>query len=207
MTTENSSRGALNPLPSSSPRDTTQHHYSQCDSTGKPTEKKKRLNLDSSLHQKDWTSSNLATQSSSSPTNVHTTQIQAQSVPLRPKLVPVFKCKPVNAIEVHSVNRLTAVVRPLSSTCMSSSSVSHCSTSPVHVNQIYKPSVPQRVTLPFSKSKEDTRILPPLPLVQTIPQIMPEIPNNTGVSKLCKKAVTARNITLMMIIKIWGLIY
>ncbi|XP_021325933.3 uncharacterized protein C18orf63 homolog [Danio rerio] len=180
LTTENSSRGVLNPLPSSNPRDTTKHHYSQCDSTGKPTEKRKRLNLDSSLHQKDWTSSNLATQFSSSPTNIHFTQIQAQYVPPRPKLVPVFNCKPVNATEVYSANRLTAVVRPLSSISISSSSEPHCSTSPARVNQITRPSVPQRMTLPFSKSKADTRILPPLPFSQTIPQIVPQIPSNTG---------------------------
>ncbi len=202
MTTENSSRAVLNQLPSSCPRDAAQHRYSQCDSTGKQTEKKKRSSLDLSLDQKGWTSSNLATQSSSSPTNLHFTQIQSQSALPRPKLVPVFKNKfhthHGNVTEMLAAKRqqglegqkLTAVIRPLSSACLSSSSKPHYSTPPASSNQFSRPPAPKRMTLPFSKSKEKTNsgvdaIIPPLPLVQTQPHIMPEIPSNRGVSELC----------------------
>ncbi|XP_016347419.1 uncharacterized protein C18orf63 homolog isoform X1 [Sinocyclocheilus anshuiensis] len=197
VTTENSSRAVLNQLPSSCPREAVQHRSSQCDSTGKQTEKKKRSSLDSSVDQKGWTSSNLATQSSSSPTNVHFTRIQSQSALPRPKLVPIFKNKShtrhVNVTEMLAVKqqqgpeeqKLTAVRRPLSSTCLSSSSKPHCSTPPASSNQFSRPPAPERMTLPFSKSKEKTNsgvtgILPPLPLVQMQPQIMPEIPSNRG---------------------------
>lgn len=187
VTTENSSRAVLNQLPSSCPRIAAQPRSSQCDSTGKQTETKKRFSLDSSLDQKRWTTSNLATQLSSSPTNVHFTHIQPQSALPRPKLVPIFKNKShtrhVNVTEMLAAKqqqglegqKLKTVIRPLSSTCLSS------------------PPAPERMTLPFSKRKEKTnsgvtRNLPPLPLVQTQPQIIPKIPSNGGVSKLCKQA-------------------
>ncbi|XP_050953724.1 uncharacterized protein C18orf63 isoform X3 [Labeo rohita] len=179
VTTENSSRAVLNQLPSSCPRIAAQPRSSQCDSTGKQTETKKRFSLDSSLDQKRWTTSNLATQLSSSPTNVHFTHIQPQSALPRPKLVPIFKNKShtrhVNVTEMLAAKqqqglegqKLKTVIRPLSSTCLSS------------------PPAPERMTLPFSKRKEKTnsgvtRNLPPLPLVQTQPQIIPKIPSNGG---------------------------
>ncbi|KTG39672.1 hypothetical protein cypCar_00011600 [Cyprinus carpio] len=197
VTTENSSRAVLNQLPSSCPRDAGQHHYSQCDSTGKQTEKKKRSSLDSSVDQKDWTSSNLATQSSSSHTNVHFTHIQSRSALPRPKLVPIFKNKShtrhVNVTEMLAVKqqqgpeaqKRTAVIRPLSSTCLSSSSRPHCFTPPASSNQFSRPPALERITLPFSKSKEKTNsgvnvIIPTLPLVLMQPHIMPEIPSNRG---------------------------
>ncbi|XP_073686420.1 uncharacterized protein C18orf63 homolog [Garra rufa] len=193
--TENSSRAVLCQLPSNCPRVAAQPFSSQCDSTGKQTETKKRSSLDSSLDQKDWTPSNLATQSSS-PTNVHFHHIQPQSALPRPKLVPIFKNKShtqhVDVTEMLAVKRqqglegqkLMAVIRPLSSTCLSSSSEPRCSTTPISSNQVSRPPAPQRMTLPFSKRKEKTnrgvRILPPLPVVQTQPQIIPEIPSNGG---------------------------
>ncbi|XP_058621227.1 uncharacterized protein C18orf63-like isoform X1 [Onychostoma macrolepis] len=197
VTTVNSSRAVLNQLPSSCPWDAAQHRYSQCDSTGKQTEKKKRFSLDLSFDQKGWTSSNLATQSSSSPTNVHFTQIQSQSALPRPKLVPIFKNKSNthhgNMTEMLAAKRqqgsdwqkLTAVMRPLSSTCLSSSSKPHYSTPPASSKQFPRPPAPERMTLPFSKSTEKTNsgvdaINPPLPSVQTQPHIMPEIPSNRG---------------------------
>ncbi len=195
MTTENSSRAVLNQLPSSCPRDAAQHRYSQCDSTGKQTEKKKRSSLDSSLDQKGWTSSNLATQSSSSHTNLHFTQIQSQSALPRPKFVPIFKIKSHthhgNVTEMPAAKRqqgpegqkLTAVIRPLSS-----SSKPHNNTPPASSDQSSRPPAPKRMTLPFYKSKEKTNsgvdaINPPLPVVQMQPHIMPEIPSNRGVSE------------------------
>ncbi|XP_071438500.1 LOW QUALITY PROTEIN: uncharacterized protein C18orf63 homolog [Sinocyclocheilus grahami] len=180
VTRENSSRAVLNQLPSSCPRNAAQHRSSQCDSTGKQTEKKKRSSLDSSVDQKDWTSSNLATQSSSSPTNVHFTHIQSQSALPRPKLVPIFK----NKSHTHHGNKLTAVLRPLSSTCLSSSSKPHCSTPPAFSNQFSRPPAPERMNLPFSKCKANSgvnAIIPTLPLVlQMQSHIMPEIPSNRG---------------------------
>ncbi|ROI79374.1 hypothetical protein DPX16_7262 [Anabarilius grahami] len=183
VTTENSSRAVLNQLPSSCPQDTAKNRYGQFDSTGKQTEKKKRPSLDSSLDQKGWTSSNLATLSFFSSTNVHFTHIQSQStlVP-RPKLVPIFKNKSqtphVNTTEILAVKqqkelegqKLTAVIKPLS---------------PAPSNQFFRPPAPERMTLPFFKNKERTntgvsRILPPLPFVQTQPQTLPEIPSNRG---------------------------
>ncbi|XP_043082912.1 uncharacterized protein C18orf63-like isoform X2 [Puntigrus tetrazona] len=191
VTAENNSRAVQNQLPSSCPRD------SRCDSTGKRTEKKKGSSLDSTLVRKGWTSSNLASQSSSSPTNVHFTHIQSQSALPRPQLVPVFK----NKSHIHHGNvtgmpaakrqqglegqKLMAVIRPLSSTCLSSSSKPHYSTPPASSNQFSGPPAPERMTLAFSKSKEKTNsgvdaIIPPLPLVQMQPHIMPQIPSNRG---------------------------
>ncbi|KAK2869749.1 hypothetical protein Q8A67_024141 [Cirrhinus molitorella] len=189
VTTENTSRAVLNQLPSSCPRVAAQH--SQCDSTGKQTEKKKRSSLDSFLDQKVWMPSNLATQSSS-PTNVHFTHIQSQSVLPRPKLVPIFKNKShTRHVDVRLAakrqqglegQKLMAVIRPLSSACLSSSSELHCFTPSVSSNQVSRPQALEWMTLPFSKRKEKTNtvILPPLPLVYTQPQIMAKIPSNGG---------------------------
>ncbi|XP_059380246.1 uncharacterized protein C18orf63-like [Carassius carassius] len=194
VTTENSSRAVLNQLPSSWPRDAAQQRSSHCDSTGKQTQMEKKSSLDSSVGQKDWTSSNLATQRSSSHTNVHFTHIQSQSALPRPKLVPVFRnrshSRHVNVTEMCAVKqqqgpdgpKLTAVIRPLSSTCLSSSSKPHCSTPPASSNQFSRPPASERMTLPFSKSKVKTNnaIIPTLSLVQMQPHIMPEIPSNRG---------------------------
>ncbi|KAK7118024.1 hypothetical protein R3I94_021762 [Phoxinus phoxinus] len=180
VTTENSSRAVLNQLPSRCPRDTEKNHNSQCDSTGKHTEKKERPR---SLDQKDWTSSNLATLSSSSSTIVHFTHIQSQSTLPRPRLVPIFK----NKSYTHRMNvtemlvkeqKLKAVVKPLSSTCLSSPF-----TPPARSNQFSRPPAPGRMSLPFFKEKNNSgvdRIFPPLPLVQTQTQTLPEIPSNKG---------------------------
>jgi len=180
VTTENSSRAVLNQLPSRCPRDTAKIHNSQCDSTGKHTEKKERPR---SLAPTDWTSSNLATLSSSSSTIVHFTHIQSQSTLPRPRLVPIFKNKSythrMNATEILvKEQKLKAAIKPMSPTCLSSSF-----TPPARSNQFSRPPDPGRMSLPFVKSKEKTdRILPPMPLVQTQPQTLPEIPSNRGVS-------------------------
>lgn len=186
VTTENNSRAVLKQLPSSCPRDTAKNGYGQCDSTGKQTEKKKRPSVDSSHDQKGWTSSSLATLSSSSATIVHFTHMQSQSTLTRPKLVPIFKSKShthhVNVTEILTVKqqkglegqKLAAVIRPLSSSF----------TPPAPSNQISRPPAPERMSLPFFKSKErpnsGVRILQPLPFVQTQPQTLPEIPSNRG---------------------------
>ncbi|XP_077100228.1 uncharacterized protein C18orf63 homolog isoform X3 [Siphateles boraxobius] len=188
VTTENSSRAVLNQLPSRCPRDTAENHNSQCDSTGKHTEKKERPR---SLDHKDWTSSNLATLSSSSSTNVHFTHIQSQSTLPRPRLVPIFKNKSythrMNVTEILvKEQKLKAVIKPLSPTCLSSSF-----TPPARSNQFSGPPAPGRMSLPFFKSKEKTnrvdRILPPLPLVQTQTQTLPEIPSKRGGDKFESK--------------------
>ncbi|KAG1941473.1 hypothetical protein F2P79_015917 [Pimephales promelas] len=178
VTTENSSRAVLNQLPSRCPRDTAKILNSQCDSTGKHTEKKERPR---SLAPTDWTSSNLATLSSSSSTIVHFTHIQSQSTLPRPRLVPIFKNKSnthrMNATEILvKEQKLKAAIKPMSPTCLSSSF-----TPPARSNQFSRPPDPGRMSLPFVKSKEKTdRILPPMPLVQTQPQTLPEIPSNRG---------------------------
>ncbi|XP_026056654.1 uncharacterized protein C18orf63 homolog isoform X2 [Carassius auratus] len=182
VTTENSSRSVLKQLPSSWPRDAAQQRSSQCDSTAKQTQMEKRSSLDSSVGRKDWTSSNLATQSSSSHTNVHFTHIQSQSALPRPKLVPVFRnrshSRRVNVTEMCAVKqqqepdgqKLTAVIMPLSS-----SSKPHCSTPPASSNQFSRPPASERMTLPFSKTNDAI-----IPKVQMQPHVMPEIPSNRG---------------------------
>ncbi|XP_067290423.1 uncharacterized protein C18orf63 isoform X2 [Pseudorasbora parva] len=186
VTTENNSRAVLNQLPSSCPRDTAKNIYGQCDSTGKQTENKKRPSLDSSLDQKGRTSSSLAAMSSSSATIVHFTHIQSQSTLTRPKLVPIFKSKShthhVNVTEIlrGKQQKSAGLIRPLSSTCLSSSF-----TAPAPSNQISRPPAPERMSLPFLQSKERpssgvSRILQPLPFEQTQPQTLPEIPSNRG---------------------------
>lgn len=191
MTTENTSRAVLNHLPSSCLQNTTQHHCFQHDSTGKQTEKKRSLSLESSPGQKARTFIGSTTLFSSSPTNVHFTPSQSQSALFpRPKLVPVFKNKShachlnVTKIPVEEQQRglerqNVAVIKPLTSALQ-------CSTPPVHSSQFSRP-VAERVSLPFYRRQTGsdgglTRLLPNQPFVQTQPQVC-EVPSKRGVSQ------------------------
>ncbi|XP_065150821.2 uncharacterized protein C18orf63 homolog [Paramisgurnus dabryanus] len=161
---------------SSSLQDTARH-----DSSGKRTEKKKHSSLVSSFDHKTWPFLNPKT-----PTHVNFTESQSQSVFLRPKLVPVFRSQSHTCHEnvtlipterqqrgLEGQKKLTAVVPPLSSTCLQSSKP-QSSTPPVHSYKFSR-SKPDRVTLPFFKGQMAhsgvTKVLPNQPFVQRHPQI------------------------------------
>lgn len=194
LTRENTSRPVLNHLPINCLQNTAQRNCFQHDSTGKQTEKKSSLSLESSPGQKAWTFIS-STTLFSSPTSVNFTHCQSQSAVFpRPKLVPVFKNKShtchlnVTEIPVEQQQRglegqkVVAVIKPLTSACLQSSSKLQCSTPPVHSSQFSRP-VPERVSLPFYKrqmaSSGVTEVLPNQPFVQTQPQ-MCDIPSKSG---------------------------
>ncbi|XP_051970693.1 uncharacterized protein C18orf63 isoform X2 [Xyrauchen texanus] len=159
LTTENTSRAVLNQRPSS------------------------------------WTSSNCARPSTSSPANAHFTHSQSQSVFQRPKLVPVFKNKshighvnmmtktPAEKQQKLEGQKLTAIIRPVPSSSLSSSSSLQCSTPSAIFDQLKRPG-PERLTLSISVGQKAinrvAQVLPQQPFVYTQPQRMPEIPSNRG---------------------------
>ncbi|KAA0704893.1 hypothetical protein E1301_Tti000792 [Triplophysa tibetana] len=184
LTTENTSKAGLNHLPNSSVQNTTQHHCFQHESTGKQTENKRSLSLESSPNQKAWTFISSTTLFSAPPTNVHFTHSQSQSdVFPRPRLVPVFKNKshtchlnvtkiPVEEQQRGQEREKVAVIKPLTSALQ-------CSASQVHSPRFSRP-VPERVSLPFYKRQTGTdvvtRVLSNQLLVHTQPQVC-EVPS------------------------------
>lgn len=167
--------------------------------------------MESSPGEKAWTFISSTTLFSSSPTSVNFTHCQSQSAVFqRPKLVPVFKNKShtchLNVTENPVVKKqrgregqkVVAVLKPLTSACLQSSSKLQCSSPPVNSSQFSRP-VSQRVSLPFYKTQTAsggvTGVQPNQPFVQTQLQ-MCDVPSKRGVSQ--SGLQTAHKITIYL---------